>query len=121
MSKNPVETEAQKIKDTSREVDIFGAVMNLSNLEEHLAFTIGETQNPEYLHIYNQVRKLRACLLQKITTNKDSEAWCMGKHIVAATQRLIEVASKSDEKEALEFMENAKELRELFFAIQSIQ
>jgi len=107
--------------DLSRDEDLSIALMNLISLEEHFYFTAMKTNNQKYLEMLNSVRGLRKNLLGKIVVNPQGEEWCISKHLLAASMRLIEVGtkelSKNNEKEANIFFKSAFNLYSLFFAI----
>jgi len=107
--------------DLSRDEDLSIALMNLISLEEHFFFTAMKTENQKYLEMLNSVRDLRKKLLAKIVTNPKGEEWCISKHLLAASMRLIEVGtkelSKGSKEEANNFFTSAFELYSLFFAI----
>ncbi|MBI2653709.1 hypothetical protein HYX02_02750 [Candidatus Woesearchaeota archaeon] len=107
--------------DLSRDEDLSIALMNLISLEEHFYFTAMKTNNQKYLEMLNSVRNLRKTLLGKIVTNPQGEEWCISKHLLAASMRLIEVGTKelakNNEKEANIYFKSAFELYSLFFAI----
>jgi len=125
---NEVKNWLEKIKeakqgeiDLSRDEDLSIALMNLISLEEHFYFTAMKTGNQKYLEMLNSVRELRKNLLGKLVVNPKGEEWCISKHLLAASMRLIEVGtkelSKNNEKEANIFFKSAFDLYSLFFAI----
>src|SRR3990167_5615225 len=107
--------------DLSRDEDLSIALMNMVSLEEHFYFTAMKTNNEEYLEMLNSVRELRKKLLAKIVTNPEGEEWCISKHLLASTMRLMEVGTKElnkkNDKEANMFFNSAFNLYSLFFAI----
>ena len=107
--------------DLSRDEDLSLTLMNLISLEEHFYFTAMKTNNQKYLEMLDSVRNLRKNLLAKIVINPKGEEWCISKHLLAASMRLIEVGtkelSKNEEKEANMFFKSAFNLYSLFFAI----
>lgn len=107
--------------DLSRDEDLSIALMNLISLEEHFYFTAMKTNNQKYLEMLNSIRELRKKLLAKIVTNPQGEEWCISKHLLASSMRLIEVGTKelakNNAKEANVFFESAFNLYSLFFAI----
>ena len=107
--------------DLSRDEDLSIALMNLISLEEHFYFTAMKTNNSKYLEMLNSVREIRKKMLAKIVTNPEGEEWCISKHLLASSMRLIETGTKElakkNEKEAHEFFTNAFSLYSLFFAI----
>ena len=109
--------------DLSRDEDLSIALMNLISLEEHFYFTAMKTNNQKYLEMLNSVRELRKSLLAKIVKDPKGEEWCISKHLLAASMRLIEVGtkefSKGNAKEANVFFGHAFNLYSLFFAINT--
>jgi len=107
--------------DLSRDEDLSIALMNLISLEEHFYFTAMKTDNQKYLDMLASVRNLRTKLLKKIVTDPKGEEWCISKHLLAASMRLMEVGTKelakSNNEEANAFFKSAFELWSLFFAI----
>ena len=107
--------------DLSRDEDLSIAIMNLISLEEHFYFTAMKTNNHNYLEMLNSVRELRKSMLAKIVKNPQGEEWCISKHLLASSMRLMEVGTKelakSNMKEANNFFSSAFNLYSLFFAI----
>ncbi len=107
--------------DLSRDEDLSIALMNLISLEEHFYFTAMKTNDQKYLEMLNSVRNLRKNLLKKIVVDPKGEEWCISKHLLASSMRLIEVGtkelSKKNIKEANNFFTSAFDLYSLFFAI----
>ena len=107
--------------DLSRDEDLSIALMNLISLEEHFYFTAMKTSNQKYLEMLNSIRNLRKNLLGKIVKNPEGEEWCISKHLLASSMRLIEVGtkelSKNNAEDANVFFKSAFDLYSLFFAI----
>ena len=107
--------------DLSRDEDLSIALMNLISLEEHFFFTAVKTEDQKYLNMLHSVRETRKELMKKIVKNPEGEEWCISKHLLAASMRLIEVGtkefSKGDKEEANKFFTQAFNLYSLFFAI----
>ncbi|HLC60688.1 MAG TPA: hypothetical protein VJJ52_04620 [Candidatus Nanoarchaeia archaeon] len=118
-------SKIEKIKkgsvDLSRDEDLSIALMNLISLEEHFYFTAMKTNDEKYLEMLNSIRELRKKLLAKIVVNPQGEEWCISKHLLASSMRLIEVGTKELAKEnkqdANMFFASAFNLYSLFFAI----
>ncbi|MDP3003896.1 MAG: hypothetical protein Q8N43_00045 [Candidatus Azambacteria bacterium] len=108
--------------DLSTEEDLSIAVMNLISLEEHFFFTNAKTGKAEYLDWLSEVREMRKTLLKKLTNKHEGETWCVSKHLLGATMRLIEVGAKlySDGKkdEAKEMFNKAQELYAIFWGLR---
>ncbi|MEK6904402.1 MAG: hypothetical protein AABW87_02295 [Nanoarchaeota archaeon] len=110
----------RKEADLSKEEDLSIGIMNLISLEEHFYFSAMKTGNRAYLDMLNSVRTLRKNLLKRIVKNPKGEEWCISKHLLAASMRLIEVGTKeldNNEKDADIYFKAAFELYSLFFAI----
>lgn len=108
--------------DLSTEEDLSVAIMNLISLEEHFFFTSARTQKPEYLDMLNETREMRKELLAKLIDKHEGETWCISKHLLATTMRLIEVGTKlqSDNKkdEAKKFFDYAYKIYSLFWGVR---
>ena len=113
-------TKTGKI-DLSSSEDLSIAIMNLISIEEHLFFTAQKTEKPQYLDILNEVRGMRTELLKKIVKDYEGEVWCISKHLLAASMRLMEVGTKEEKKgnrkEAWELFQKSFRLYSLFWAI----
>ncbi len=128
MAEKDLENWKQKIQsmklnesDLSKDEDLSIALMNLISLEEHAYFTAMKTNNNKYLDMMNSMRELRKTLLKRIVKDPKGEEWCISKHLLAASMRLIEVGTKENtqgNKKDSEFMfSSAFHLYSLFFAI----
>ncbi|MBI2141958.1 hypothetical protein HYU15_00535 [Candidatus Woesearchaeota archaeon] len=107
--------------DLSKDEDLSIALMNLISLEEHSYFTAMKTDNAKYLGMMNSIRELRKTLLKRIVKDPKGEEWCISKHLLAASMRLIEVGTKEqsqgNKKDATFMFSSAFHLYSLFFAI----
>ncbi len=108
--------------DLSEEEDLAIAVMNLVSLEEHLFFTSQKTGKDDYLNMLESVREIRKNLMARLIPKNEGETWCVSKHLLSATMRLIEVGTKlkNDGKnaEAKETFDQAYSLFSVFWAIR---
>jgi len=108
--------------DLTTDEDLSIAIMNLISIEEHMFFTAEKTGKPEYLDILAEVRANRTKLLAKMIPKTEGETWCISKHLLATTMRLIEVGNKlhssGNKVEAKEIYEKAYEMYSLFFALR---
>lgn len=120
-------TKIEKMKktgeiDLSTEEDLSLAVMNLISLEEHFFFTGVKTAKDSYFDLLLGVRDLRKKLLKKLINKHEGETWCISKHLLGTTMRLIEVGTKlySDDKknEAKEIFTKAHEIYSIFWALR---
>ena len=107
--------------DLSRDEDLSIAIMNLISLEEHFFFTTMKTENQNYLDMLKSVREVRTGLMKKIVKEPKGEEWCISKHLLAASMRLMEVGtkelSKGNKEAANDFFRQSFSLYSLFFAI----
>jgi hypothetical protein len=107
--------------DLSSDQDLSIAIMNLVSIEEHFFFTGAKLQKPEYFDLLQEVRKMRGDLLRKIIKEYEGEVWCISKHLLAASMRLMEVGTKQqgmgNKEEAKELFQKAYDLYSLFWGI----
>ncbi len=107
--------------DLSRDEDLSIAVMNLISIEEHFFFTAEKTGKDEYFDLLRDVREIRKDLLKKLIKQPEGEVWCISKHLLAASMRLMEVGTKSlsqgNKAEAKDFFDKSYKLYSLFWAI----
>lgn len=107
--------------DLSSDQDLTIAIMNLVSIEEHFFFTGVKTGKPEYFDLLQEVRKMRGELLRKIIKEYEGEVWCISKHLLAASMRLMEVGTKQQgmgkKEEARELFQKSYDLYSLFWAV----
>ncbi len=111
----------QNKMDLSSDQDLSIAIMNLVSIEEHFFFSGAKTGNTEYYDLIKDVREMRKELLKKIIKEYDGEVWCISKHLLAASMRLMEVGAKqlgqNRKQEAYELFEKAYNLYSLFWGL----
>jgi len=107
--------------DLSADEDLSIAIMNLISIEEHFFFTAKKTGDDKYFDLLKEVREMRKELLGKIIKEYDGEVWCISKHLLAASMRLMEVGTKKlknkDTTEAKELFDKAYNLYSLFWGL----
>lgn len=107
--------------DLSSDQDLTLAIMNLVSIEEHLFFTGSKTGKSEYYDLLKEVREVRKDLLKEIIKEYEGEVWCISKHLLAASMRLMEVGTKQlgmgKKKEAEKMFEKAYNIYSLFWGI----
>ncbi len=107
--------------DLSADQDLSIAIMNLVSIEEHFVFTQQKTGKDRYLDLLNEVREMRKDLLKKIINDYEGEVWCISKHLLAASMRLMEVGTKmlgqGKKKEAKDLFSKAYNLYSLFWGV----
>lgn len=107
--------------DLSSDEDLSIAIMNLVSIEEHFFFTASKTGKEKYFDILSHVREIRKELLKKIVKNPEGEEWCISKHLLAASMRLIEVGTKyfgdGKKEKAQSMFSKAYDLYSLFWGI----
>ena len=108
--------------DLSVEEDLSIAIMNLISLEEHFFFTAEKTGKDEYLNLLETIREMRKQLLGMMIKQTEGEVWCISKHLLAASMRLMEVGTKMQSRKhsdsAKDMFKKSYELFSLFFAIR---
>ena len=109
------------LKDLSADQDLTIAIMNLLGIEEHLFFSGAKTEKNAYFDLIYEVRELRKTLLAKLIKEPDGEEWCLSKHLLAASYRLMEVGTKKladeDKETAYTYFKQAYQLYTLFWGI----
>ncbi len=99
--------------DISVAEDLAIAVMNLISVEEHAVFSGMKTGKLED-GVLGTVRELRKRTMKELIGEPEGEVWCMSKHLLSATMRLIEVGLKNGDAEKFE---QASETFSLFWKL----
>jgi len=111
--------------DLSSGEDLSIGIMNLISIEEHLFFTSQKTKDPKYIDLLDEVRTMRTSLLKEIIKDYEGEVWCISKHLLAASMRVMEVGTKElkkgDKKKANELFEKSYKLYSLFWGLNLSQ
>lgn len=107
--------------DLSSGEDLSIGIMNLIAIEEHLFFSAGKTGKTQYYDLLDEVRKMRVELLKQIIKNYGGEEWCISKHLLSASMRLMEVGTKELKKgnksKAYDLFQKSYHLYNLFWGI----
>ena len=108
-------------KDLSSDQDLSIAIMNLISIEEHLVFSGAKTGKNSYYDLIKQIRETRKKLMQKIIPSYEGEVWCISKHLLASSMRLMEVGTKQQslgrDEEAYKLFNSAYDLYCLFWGL----
>lgn len=108
--------------DLSTEEDLSLAVMNLISLEEHFFFTGAKTAKDGYFDLLSQIREVRKSLLRRLVDKHEGETWCISKHLLGTTMRLMEVGTKlfgiGKKEEAKEIFEKAHQIYSIFWGLR---
>lgn len=108
-------------KDLSSDQDLSIAIMNLISIEEHLVFSGAKTGKTSYYDLIKEIRETRKNLLQKIIPSYEGEVWCMSKHLLATSMRLMEVGTKQQslgkDEEAYKMFNAAYDMYCLFWGL----
>ena len=108
-------------KDLSSDQDLSIAIMNLISIEEHLVFSGAKTGKTSYYDLIKDIRETRKNLLQKIIPSYEGEVWCMSKHLLATSMRLMEVGTKQQtlghDEEAYKMFNTAYDMYCLFWGL----
>ena len=112
--------KGQKL-DLSSGEDLSIGVMNLISIEEHLFFSGGKTGQTKYYDLLNEVRKMRVDLMKTMIKEYEGEVWCISKHLLAASMRVMEVGTKAlknnDAPKAHELFKKSYELYNMFWGL----
>ena len=115
------EMKKQDKMDLSSDQDLTIAIMNLVSIEEHFFFSGAKTGKTEYYDMIKDVREMRKELLKKIIKEYEGEVWCISKHLLAASYRLMEVGTKQlgigKKDEAYDLFGKAYNLYSLFWGL----
>ena len=107
--------------DLSSDEDLSIGVMNLISIEEHLFFTSQKTGKSEYLEVLAEVREMRKSLLKMLIKDYEGEVWCISKHLLSASMRLMEVGTnalgKANLVSAQDLFKKSYQLYSLFWGL----
>lgn len=110
--------------DLSSDQDLSIALMNLISLEEHFFFSGAKTQKTGFYDLINTVRSMRKELMERIvkkSSAENGEVWCISKHLLAGSMRLMEVGTKAlgagNTRDAYDLFNKAYDLYSLFWGI----
>lgn len=108
--------------DLSVDEDLSIAIMNLISLEEHFFFTAEKTGKDEYYKLLETIREMRKEFLGMMIKQYEGEVWCISKHLLAASMRLMEVGTKMQSHGQPDLAKNmfhkSYELFKLFFSLR---
>jgi len=108
--------------DLSTEEDLSIAIMNLISLEEHFFFSAEKTGKTDYFDMLSEVREMRKSLLAKMMDKNEGESWCISKHLLAASMRMMEVGTKlqtdGKKEESRDMFQKAYEAYSMFWALR---
>ena len=108
-------------KDLSSDQDLTIAIMNLISIEEHLIFSGAKTGKSSFYDLVQEVRELRKNLMLQIIPSYEGEVWCISKHLLATSMRLMEVGTKQQsmghKEKAYELFNQAYDLYCLFWGL----
>ncbi|EKE29225.1 MAG: hypothetical protein ACD_2C00207G0011 [uncultured bacterium (gcode 4)] len=111
----------QEKMDLSSDQDLSIAIMNLISLEEHFFFTGAKLGKTEYYDMIKDIREMRKDLLKMIIKEYEGEVWCISKHLLSASMRLMEVWTKQlwiwKNEEAYDLFEKSYNLYSLFWGL----
>ena len=107
--------------DLSSDQDLTFAIMHLISIEEHFIFTGAKTEKNQYYDLVKDVREMRKTLMEQVVDKPEGEVWCISKHLMGASMRLMEVGTKQlgmDKKEiAYDFFQKAYDMYALFWGL----
>jgi len=115
--------EAEKKLDLSSGEDLSVGIMNLIGIEEHLFFSYNKTNNKQYLDLLDEIRRMRINLMKELIKDYEGEVYCISKHLLAASMRLMEVGTKElkkgDKEKAKQMFGNSYKLYSLFWGLNT--
>lgn len=108
-------------KDLSSDQDLTIAIMNLISIEEHLVFSGAKTGKTSFYDLIKDIRELRKNLMLKVIPQYEGEVWCISKHLLASSMRLMEVGTKQqslkNDEQAYQLFNQAYDLYCLFWGL----
>ncbi len=108
-------------KDLSSDQDLTIAIMNLISIEEHLVFSGAKTGKNSFYDLIEDIRETRKKLMMKIIPSYEGEVWCISKHLLASSMRLMEVGTKQqslgNKEQAYDMFNKAYDLYCLFWGL----
>lgn len=108
-------------KDLSADQDMTIGIMNLISIEEHLMYSGAKTGKHGFYDLINEIREMRKKLMQKVIPEYEGEVWCISKHLLAASMRVMEVGTKQlsmgNKKEAYELFDESYNLYCMFWGL----
>ena len=108
-------------KDLSSDQDLTIAIMNLISIEEHLVFSGAKTGKNSFYDLVQDIREMRKNLMLKVIPSYEGEVWCISKHLLATSMRLMEVGTKQqsmgNKNEAYQLFNQAYDLYCLFWGL----
>ena len=110
--------------DLSSDQDLSIGLMNLISLEEHFFFSGAKTGKTGFYDLINTVREMRKELMTRIVDKSSAEGgeeWCISKHLLAASMRLMEVGTKAlgagNKEDAYNLFAKSYDLYSLFWGL----
>lgn len=108
-------------KDLSSDQDLTIAIMQLISIEEHLIFSGAKTGKNHFYDMVQDIREMRKNLMLQIIPTYEGEVWCISKHLLSASMRLIEVGTKQQslghKEKAYDLFAKAYDLYCLFWGL----
>ncbi len=108
-------------KDLSSDQDLTIGIMNLISIEEHLVFSGAKTGKTSFYDLIEEIRDTRKALMQKVIPEYEGEVWCISKHLLASSMRLMEVGTKQqslgNKQAAYDLFNKAYDLYCLFWGL----
>lgn len=112
----------QEKMDLSSDQDLTIAIMNLISIEEHLVFSGAKTGKTHFYDLVAEVREMRKNLLKTVIKEYEGEVWCISKHLLSASMRLMEVGTKAQSmgktQDAYDYFNKSYDLYSLFWGLQ---
>jgi hypothetical protein len=108
-------------KDLSSDQDLTIAVMNLISIEEHLIFSGAKTGKTSFYDLIDDVREIRKNMMLRLIPSYEGEGWCISKHLLASSMRIMEVGTKQqnlgNKQDAYNLYNQAYDLYCLFWGL----
>jgi len=102
--------------DISVKEDLCIAAMNMISIEEHLFFSAAKT-GKFYSEVFDEIREIRKKYMKELIGEPEGEIWCISKHLLATTMRLIETGAKKKGSERASCFSDAARVFSLFWKL----
>ena len=111
---------SEEYGDVESESDLFFAVANLACAEEHLARCAMKLGDKRYSATRRLVRGVRSEAMKALLGDVKAESWCVAKHLLISTVRLMEVAAREDDDSAGKWLLMARNAEANFWLVRGL-
>lgn len=105
--------------DLSSDQDLTLGIMNLIVLEEDFFLWGARTHQSRFYDLLCQIREIRKTLLQKLVAHYEGEVWCISKHLLSASMRMMQIGflTEGQKTDRDDFYQQSYDLYSLFWGV----